>query len=35
MEEPEWDAQANDTVHPGIGAEETEISVGGGEVGHR
>ena len=34
MEVPEWDAQAHVTVHPGSGAEEMEISDGGGEGGH-
>ena len=34
MKGPEWDAQAQGTVHLGSGAEETEISGGGGEGGH-
>ena len=35
MESPGWDTQAHGTVHLGSGAEETEISGGGGEGGHR
>ena len=35
MKGPEWDAQAHDIVHQGSGAEETAISGGGGERGHR
>ena len=35
MEGPEWDSQDHDTVQSGSRAEETEISGGGGEVGHR
>ena len=34
VEGPEWDAQAYGTVHSESGAEETEISGGGGEGGH-
>ena len=35
MEGPEWDAQTHGTVHSGSGAEETEVSGGGGEGGQR
>ena len=35
MEDPEWDEQAHGTVFPGSGAEDTEISGGEGEGGHR
>ena len=35
VEGPEWESQTYRTVQPGCGAEETEISGGGGEGGHR